>query len=159
MKNGKKLKWKVLVISILVVYILAFVGSLFTSPGVDSEWYESIKPEITPPSWVFPVAWNIIYLFIALSFYFAWTSAKNSDLRRNLYILFGANLFFNVIWSYLFFSLQNPALAFIDLLLIWITIIFMMTFTRKVNMRSFYLLIPYFLWVSFAGVLNGLVVF
>ncbi len=154
-----KINWRVLVLSVLAVYIIAFVGSLFTSSGVNSEWYDSVKPAITPPDWVFPVAWNIIYLFIALSFYFAWTSAKNKDIKRNLYILFGANLFFNVLWSYLFFSLQNPVLAFFDLLLIWATIILMMIFTMKIDKKSFYLLIPYLLWVSFAGILNFIIAF
>ncbi|MEX0920032.1 MAG: TspO/MBR family protein [Candidatus Pacearchaeota archaeon] len=158
-KEFLKINWKVLILSLLVVFSIGFIGGLFTSESVDTDWYDSIKPDITPPGWVFPVAWNIIYLFIAFSFYFSWTSAKNKDIKRNLLILFGVNLFFNVLWSYLFFGLRLPGLAFVDLIFIWITIIFMMVFTKKIDMKSFYLLVPYFLWVTFAGVLNGLIAF
>ena len=51
----KKVKWKVLIISLIIVYSIAFIGSIFTSPSVDSEWYQEIKPTITPPNWIFPV--------------------------------------------------------------------------------------------------------
>lgn len=158
-KKTGRINWKVLIVSVLAVYIIAFAGSLFTSMGVNSEWYDSVKPSITPPDWIFPVVWNILYLCIALSLYFAWTSVKNKNIKRNLALLFGINLLFNASWSYLFFTLQNPVLAFINLLLIWITIIFMMIFTEKINKISFYLLVPYFLWVSFAGVLNWIIAF
>ena len=158
-KRGRKINWRVLIISILAVYLIAFVGSLFTSAGVSSEWYGSIKPAITPPGWVFPVVWNILYLFIALSFYSSWISAKNKHGRRNLVVLFGVNLILNALWSYLFFSLQNPLLAFIDLTLIWLSIIFMMILTKNINIKSFYLLMPYFVWVSFAGFLNWMIAF
>jgi len=155
----KRVNWKVLISSLVIVYAIAFAGSIFTSSSVNSSWYESIRPSITPPNWVFPVVWNILFFLIALSIYFAWMSAKNKSTKKSITILFGMNLFFNFLWSYLFFGKQNPQAAFIDLILIWISILSLFVLTYRINKKSFYLLIPYFLWVSFAGVLNYIIAF
>ncbi len=152
----KKPNLKVLIICILVVYAIAFIGSLATSGNTDSEWYRNNKPDITPPNFVFPVVWNVLFFMIALSLYFAWSSAKTRKIKKNLGFVFGANLFLNVLWSFLFFNLKNPVLAFVDLIAIWLTIWLMIFTTWKINKISSYLLIPYLLWVSFAGVLNWL---
>ena len=157
MKN--RINWKVLILCLIAVYLIAFVGSLFTFQSVNSSWYESIKPDITPPNYVFPIVWNILFFLIALSIYFLWTSAKNQSTKKSIAILFGINLFFNLLWSYLFFGTENPQGAFIDLILIWISILTLFILTYRVNKKSFYLLVPYFLWVSFAGILNYLSAF
>ena len=75
-EKSRKFNWKVLVICLAIVYLVAFIGSLFTTQETDSEWFNSIKPSITPPNWVFPIAWNILFLLLALSMYFAWVSGK-----------------------------------------------------------------------------------
>ena len=88
-KRMKKINWKVLIVSLVVVYLVAFVGSLFTSPVTDSEWYDSIKPSITPPGWVFPIVWNILFFLIALSLYFSWINAMESDVKKKIAVVFG----------------------------------------------------------------------
>ncbi len=154
-----KINWKILIVSLVVVYLVAFAGSLFTSPVTASEWYESIKPEITPPNYVFPVVWNILFFLIAISLYLSWTNSKKKIERKEIGSVFGINLFLNVLWSVLFFGLQQPVIAFFELLLLWLSIIAMIYATHKINKTSSWLLVPYFLWVSFAGVLNYLVAF
>ena len=57
----KKINLKILLLSFVMVYAVAFIGSLFTSQGVNTDWYESIKPSMTPPNWVFPIVWNILF--------------------------------------------------------------------------------------------------
>jgi len=145
----------VLVASFLVVYLAAFLGSVFTSSKVDTAWYDSIQPLITPPNYVFPIVWNILFFLIALSLYFAWTNSDKRN-KKKLAFVFGLNLFLNVLWSVLYFGLQNPLLAFGDLILLWFSILAMIFVTSKIKKSSSLLLVPYLLWVSFAGVLNYL---
>lgn len=155
----KKINWKVLVISFLIVFAVAFIGSLFTSPNTDTGWYNSIKPEITPPNWVFPVVWNILFILIALSLYVAWINSKNKKHKRNIIIAFGINFILNILWSVLYFGLKNLFAAFIEIFFLWSSIMFMTYIAYNINRKAGYLLIPYLLWVSFAVILNYLSVF
>ena len=150
----KKINIPLLIICILIVFAVAFIGSLFTSPVTDSAWYLNNKPSITPPNVVFPIVWNILFFLIALSLYFSWNNAKNKKDKKKIAVVFGANFILNILWSVLFFTLQKPLLAFIELVALWFSILIMILITRKVSKISAYLLIPYLLWVSFAGILN-----
>lgn len=156
MKN--KINWKVLIISLIIVYGFAFIGTIFTSANLNSNWYLQNKPSITPPNYIFPIVWNILFFLIALSLYFAWISANKKE-KKKIILIFGINLSLNVLWSYIFFSLQNVNFAFFELILIWLTIIFMIFITYKIDKKSAWLLVPYLLWVSFAGILNWLWIF
>lgn len=158
----RKIHFRVLISSLIVVYFVAFLGGIFTSnnfSGTDSDWYDSVKPGMTPPDWVFPVVWNILYFLIALSIYFMWNSAKTKSQKTKIIIFFGINLLLNVLWSYLFFSLQEPVWAFYNLIALWFSVIYLEYFSWSENRKSFYFLIPYFLWISFAGILNYLIAF
>jgi tryptophan-rich sensory protein len=148
----------ILILCFLFVYLFAFIGSAFTSASVDSEWYYSIKPNITPPNWVFPVVWNILFFLIALSLFFVWIKSSKKQ-KPKIAILFGANLFLNILWSFSFFFLQNPTLAFADLILLEVSIIAIILFVKKIEKKSAWLLVPYLLWVGFAGILNYLIAF
>jgi len=149
---------KVFIACLIIVTIVAFIGSIFSSSTADSEWYKSIKPSITPPSYVFPIAWTILFFMMALSLYFAWIKSDRKK-KKQIIFLFGLNFLLNILWSILFFGMQNPMLAYFDLIILWISIIMMITATYKIDRRSAYLLMPYLLWVSFAGLLNYLAAF
>ena len=151
-----KINWKVLIVSLLIVYAIAVIGSLFTAGNTDTEWYESIKPSITPPNLVFPVVWNILFFLIALSLYFAWTAGKE---KKKIIIFYGINFLLNILWSFLFFSWKRTRMAFFGLILLWLSILYLIIFTYKKDKKAAYLLIPYLLWVSFAGILNYLIAF
>ncbi len=155
----KQIKYKVLIASLVIVYLTVFIGSTFTSQSVDSTWYDSIKPSITPPNYIFPIVWNILFLLISLSIYFSWISAKNASTKKSIAILFGINLFFNMFWSFAFFSQQNPQGAFAILIALWLSILSLLILTWRINKTSTYLLVPYLVWVTFAGVLNGIIAF
>ncbi len=150
-----QINWRIFFVSVIVVFFIAFLGSLFTTPQVDTEWYQSIKPEITPPSYVFPIVWNVLFLMIAMSLYFSWINSSKV-LKKKVAFAFGLNLFLNVLWSFFYFGMRNPALAFFDLIALWLSIILLIAITYKIKKTAAYLLIPYLLWVSFAGVLNYL---
>jgi benzodiazapine receptor len=145
----------IFIFCLIIVFNIAFIGSIFTSPSVNSEWFEQNRPSLTPPNYVFPIVWNILYLLIAISFTMAWISSKKKQ-KKGLATIFGINLIANTLWSFLFFKLQNPIFAFLDIIIILITIILMITTTYKINKLSSYLLIPYLIWVSFASYLNWL---
>ena len=149
-----KVRWKLFIACLIIVFVVAGIGSAYTQ--IDS-WYESVKPSITPPNWVFPVVWNILFFLIAISFYISWTNEKKSKI--GLIFAFGINLSLNVLWSFLFFSMQNPTLAFYELIILWISIASMLFVTYKIKKIASYLLLPYFFWASFAAVLNYLIAF
>jgi len=152
----KKINWKVLIASLVIVYLVAFVGSLFTSTNNDSEWYDSIRPSITPPNWVFPIVWNILFFLISLSLYFSWSGSEKSDVRRKIVIVFGINFILNIFWSFLYFGLRDPFYAFIEIFVLWISIVLMIYVSYRIDKKAGWLLVPYLLWVSFAVVLNYL---
>lgn len=147
----KEINWKVLIVSLVAVYLIAFLGSIFTSSTVSSTWYSVSKPAITPPGFVFPIVWNILFFLLALSLYFSYIKLKN---KSKVISLFGINLILNLIWGLLFFGMKSPFYAFLDLILLWLSILWLIIFNWKSSRISSYLLIPYLLWVTFAGYLN-----
>jgi tryptophan-rich sensory protein len=138
-------------ICLLIVAVVAVLGSLFTDIGA---WYYSIRPALTPPNWVFPIVWNILFFLIALSLYFAWNACEKKKKKCNILFFFGLNFLFNVLWTFFYFTLQNPLLAFFDILLLLATIIILIIKLRKISVVSSSLLIPYLAWVMFASILN-----
>ncbi|MFH1307978.1 MAG: TspO/MBR family protein [archaeon] len=152
----KSINWKLIIISFIIVFIVAFIGNIFTSQNTSSEWYESIKHPITPPNYIFPIVWTILFILIALSLYFSLlNSGKNQ--KNSVFFSFGSNFIFNILWSLFFFSLKNPLLGLVDIFLVLITIIWMLFITYKIDKKAFWLLVPYLLWVSFASALNLLI--
>ena len=145
------MKISYLIASFIILALVAYIGSIFTSSGTNSEWYQSVKPAITPPNWIFPIAWGIIFFLIALSLYFVLISRKKLAL-----IIYGINFFLNILWSIFYFQLKNPFLAFIEILILFISIIIMIIAGSRINKKAGYLLIPYLLWVIFAAILNYL---
>ena len=149
-----KINWKLLIACFIIVYAVAFIGGIFTSPNTNTEWYNSIKPSITPPNYIFPIVWNILFFLIAISLYLVWASKKVE--KRKIIAFFGINFVLNIEWSYIYFSMKNPAYAFFGLILLWVSILGMICISYKADKKATYLLIPYLLWVSFAGILNFL---
>ncbi|MBU4308835.1 MAG: tryptophan-rich sensory protein [Nanoarchaeota archaeon] len=157
MKKSKT-NWKVLILCLIIVYLVALIGSIFTSLNTSTDWYNSVRPSITPPNWVFPIVWNILFFLIACSLYLAWINSKNKD-KSKLAWVFGINFFLNILWSVLYFGLKNPLLSFFELILLEASIVGMILITKKISKKSSYLLWPYLIWVAFAGILNFLSAF
>jgi translocator protein len=142
-------------ISLLLVILTIFIGSYFTSGSVNSEWYDSVKPSITPPNYVFPIVWTTLFFMIFLSFFISLIYSKDGE-RKKVYFLFILNLILNVLWSLIYFGLRNPLLAFFEIFLLWFSILLIMVFSWRINKLAGLLLLPYFVWVSFAAFLNFL---
>jgi len=119
-------------------------------------WYKNlVKSPLTPPDYIFPIVWTILYIMIIISGY---NYIKNNPTDTYGIRIFFAQLFFNIIWSYLFFTVKNPKLALVDLILLWSTLLLTINHFYKKDRFSADMLIPYFVWVSFAGYLNLFIV-
>jgi len=149
----KKLNWKVFVICLIFVIAVAFAGSFSTNTG---KWYEDIKPGIALPSWAFSIIWAIIYYMIAISMYYAWLSADNSEKRKKVIILFTNNFILNIAWSFIFFVLKDPGFALIDVIILFLSTATMVYINWKTCRRASYLLIPYLIWLIYAVILTYL---
>ena len=142
-------RWLNFIFWIVLCMLAGFIGSQF-SPG---EWYLSLqKSSLTPPNIVFPIVWNILFVLMAIA---AWrVSEKQRQKLSYAVALFIIQLGFNVLWSYLFFGLQRPDLAMIDILILWTLILFTVLIFYRIDKLAGALLIPYLTWVGFAIYLN-----
>ena len=135
----------------LITYSASVIGGLVTI-SFKEPWYSLInKPLFNPPSWIFAPVWTTLYLMMTVAIWFFWHS-KNRDMNT-IYIYF-IHIVFNTTWSVVFFGLHKILFSlFILILLICMIIILILRF-KRVNMLSFYLMIPYLLWCCFALFLN-----
>lgn len=144
------IKWKDLIVSILIPIVLGFLGSLI---GNVSNGFEGIvKPSFTPPAIVFPIAWTFLYVLMGISAYLVYESNDiNKD--RALFI-YAIQLIINSFWTFFFFNLKWFLFSFILILLILVLVIIMIVRFYKINKLSAYLQIPYVLWLCFAAILS-----
>ncbi len=140
------------------VFLTGFIGAQFTSTSVNS-WYTTIqKPSWNPPSWVFGPVWTALYILIAVSGWLLWRR-RAAPLARTALILFAIQLALNTLWSALFFGMQSPGLAAVEITLLWLAIGAYIATAFRTNRTAAWLFIPYWLWVSFAAVLNFTIFF
>ncbi len=139
---------------LLVVLGIGVLGSIFTQVSVKT-WYPTlIKTSWTPPPYLFGPVWTALYIMIAISGWLIYISPR-SNLKNVALTIYGIQLFANLIWSALFFSLKNPVLALLDLYFLFSLIVVMMTLFFQIRRSAGYLLIPYFLWTAYALSLNA----
>lgn len=140
--------------SIVICLLAGFIGSIFTSPSIPT-WFASLKkPVISPPNWIFGPVWTTLYILMGIAAYLVWDKGtKKKPIRTALYV-FAVQLILNTVWSILFFGLHSPALAFIEIVILWTAIMLTIVYFFRVSKPASYLLIPYICWVSFAAVLN-----
>jgi benzodiazapine receptor len=131
-------------------FAAAWIGSRYL-PG---EWYVSlVKPAWTPPNEVFAPVWTVLYVLMGVAAWLVWRRAGFGGASAAL-SLFIAQLVLNALWSYLFFGLHRPDLAFIDILVLWVLILVVtVMFWREIQVAGM-LLLPYLVWVGFASLLN-----
>lgn len=157
MKNIFKVNGKydigALIISLLISEGLGFVARKFTPNS--SEVYKNLaKPFFSPPSLVFGVVWPILYALMAIAAYRIWLKGKEGKNVRKALALYTIQLILNFLWTFIFFQYQLFGLAFIEIVFLFIFIIFTTIEFFKVDKISGILMLPYALWVAFAVVLN-----
>jgi benzodiazapine receptor len=151
---GKGIKIFKLLVSILICQGAGAVGSFFTSPVISS-WYAGLeKPSFNPPNWIFAPVWTILFLLMGISLYLIWRRGLEDKKAKIAVFIFAIQLILNVLWSFLFFGLQSPLYAFVEIIILWLAILITIINFSKISKLAAYLLLPYILWVSFASVLN-----
>lgn len=146
-------KWFVLVGAVLLCELAGGIGALFTMPSV-STWYAGLlKPALTPPGWVFGPVWTTLYALMGIALFLVWLS-KSARRKGYAYAFFGIQLVLNVCWSVIFFGWHNPGLAFVELVALWTAIVATIIAFYRISRPAALFLLPYLLWVSFAGYLN-----
>jgi tryptophan-rich sensory protein len=155
-----KINYLKLIASIIICQLAGIIGSIFTISSVNT-WYTKLnQPVFNPPSWIFSPVWISLYLLMGISLYIIWNKKTVLKIKSKIKTwkialwVFGIQLVLNSLWSILFFGLKSPLLAFIEIIFLWISILLTMIYFKKFSKISFYLLIPYILWVSFALILN-----
>jgi len=144
------MNYKRLAVSLVLPQLTGLAGSVFTVPAVTGWYAVLIKPSFSPPNWLFGPMWVSLYFLMGISIYLVWQEVgKTKD-----FWLFWVHLFFNAIWTPIFFGLRNPGLALVDIIIIWLFIVVLIVRFWKIKKTSSYLLIPYLLWVSLATALN-----
>lgn len=138
--------------AIVLCEAIGGLGGLATSPNITS-WYAPLaKPSFTPPNWLFAPAWGILYALMGIALFLVWESSKEN--KKAAYAIFFAQLALNLAWSLIFFGLHAVTAAFVEIVVLWILILFTILVFRKISKAAAYLLIPYILWVTFASALN-----
>ena len=146
-----KNKFLTFILFFIVTYSASLIGGLATI-NFKEPWYSLLnKPAFNPPDWIFAPVWTTLYLMMTIAIWIFWHS-KGRDMST-VYIFF-IHLIFNTTWSIIFFVFHNLVLALIILIVLILLIINLMFRFRRVNMLSFYMMIPYLLWCFFALILN-----
>ena len=148
-----KKNYKLLILCIVIPLAVGSLAGLLTSESMDT--FSALnKPALSPPGWLFPVVWTILYVLMGFSSYLVITSGAGKNKIRDALILYGLQLLFNFFWSIWFFNLGWYLFAFVWLLILWVLIFNTIASFYEISKPAAYLLIPYLLWVTFAGYLN-----
>ena len=142
-----------LAISILISEGVGALSALF-SMGTMGKYKELIQPSFSPPGWIFPIVWSILYLFMGIASYLVYSSGADKKEVKNALSFYALQLIFNFFWTILFFRFELRGFAFLWIIALLILVIITTVKFYKINKTAGYLMIPYVLWVSFASVLN-----
>jgi tryptophan-rich sensory protein len=143
---------KTFAIAFALSYLTAGIGGALTELG---PWYFSLKhPEWKPADPYFGVIWSSIFTLCAISGALAWQAAKSPNEQKRIILLFAANASLNILWSAIYFKLKRPDFAVFEVAFLWVSILFLIMGLWGISKKGALLLIPYWVWVSTATVLN-----
>jgi len=143
-----------LILSVALPLAVGASGSYFTIPEINN-WYQTIqKPSWNPPNWIFGPVWTTLYALMGIALYLVWKSRNSNGVKSFAISFFMIQLGLNFFWSVIFFNKHQAGLAFAEIILLWIFILFTIFSFSRVNNTASWLLVPYISWVSFAMILN-----
>jgi tryptophan-rich sensory protein len=142
-------KWLALILFVAVVFVCGSLIGYTTAPG---EWYASLqKPSFNPPNWLFGPVWSILYVMIGVAGWRVW----KADGGSTALVVWAVQLALNFLWSPIFFAAQNPGLALVVVVGMWLSIVAFIATAWRVDRIAAWLFVPYLAWVSFATLLNA----
>jgi tryptophan-rich sensory protein len=141
-----------LISCILIPLLVGGISGIATVSGI-KDWYVHLnKPFFNPPNYLFGPVWSLLYLLMGISLFMILQSSAS---KKKAIMIFSLQLFLNFWWSFLFFKFQMLGLSMFEIMLMWLSILWMIIEFRKINKTAGYLQIPYLLWVTFASLLNA----
>lgn len=149
-----KINWKQLAVAVAIPLAVGGLAALLTNDNMIM--FEVIKkPPLSPPAWVFPVVWTILYTLMGIASYLVYSAKGVSSAKKtSALVLYAIQLAFNFVWSLIFFNLEQYLFAFIWLCALWLLILITTVRFFGINKTAGWLMVPYLLWVTFAGYLN-----
>lgn len=145
------IKWKPLLVNIIIPLAVGTLAGLLTREGMQ-DYNNVIKPSLSPPDWLFPIVWTILYTLMGISTYLIYN--KDSNINKTSFIVYAFQLAINFIWPIFFFGFGAYLFAFIILIVLIILVIAMIFLFYKENIIAAKLQVPYLIWLLFAAYLN-----
>lgn len=142
-----------LIVSLIIPLVVGIVSAMLSRNGM-ADYASMDKPPLSPPAWVFPVAWTILYLMMGLAAYLICTTEGDFHAKIMAMIFYWVQLVMNFMWSIVFFNWELYLVAFIWLMVMWVIVILCSYWAFKVNKKAGWMLVPYILWLTFAAYLN-----
>lgn len=147
------IKWKSFIVNILIPITVGILSALFTKGSMDI--YKSIiLPPLSPPGYLFPIVWTILFILIGISSYIVWETDIGIENKKRALTVYGLDLIVNFIWSIVFFNLRDYDFSVFIIILLLLIILANIILFRNISKRASLFLIPYLIWVSFATYLN-----
>ena len=148
-----RIQWKKWIVAVLIPEAVGGLSALLTKDGME-RFLTLRQPPLSPPQWVFPVVWTLLFFLMGVASYLV---SDGEDVRgdnRRALTLYALQLGANFLWTILFFNLGRYLLAFVWLLFLWVLILCTLRLFWRLSRPAGLLLLPYLLWVAFAGYLN-----
>ena len=143
-----------LIIALVLCITVGGVSGFLTASAINDYYLQLNKPPWNPPNWIFGPVWTTLYIMMGVSLWLVWKSNYPKAIVQKACLIFAAQLFLNFWWSIIFFNLQLPGWAFVEIILLLTAIIYTIFEFSKISKPAAWLLIPYVSWVSFASILN-----
>lgn len=151
--DDKKINKKLLAICIAIPLVVGAISALLTKDSMMI--FQTVnKPPLSPPGWLFPLVWTILYILMGVASYLVLTSEGTMEEKSLAISVYFYQLLVNFLWSTWFFNLQWYVFAFFWLILLWVLIFVTLVRFYRLSKPAGYLMVPYLLWVTFAGYLN-----
>ena len=148
-----KIRWKTLIGAIALPLVVGGISALISRGGM-KHFEEINQPPLSPPGWLFPIVWTILYVIMGIASYLVLRAKKGEEQTVKALSVYAVQLAFNFMWSIFFFALELYTFAFLWLIVLFVLIAVTAVRFYKIDPRAAYLLIPYLVWVAFAGYLN-----
>lgn len=145
------IKTKPFIISLALPLAVGAVSGFVTKNAMGA-WNTMIKPPLSPPSWIFPIVWTILFILMGIASYLIYMS--QNPLKKTALFFYACQLVVNFLWPIIFFNFGKYLFAFIWLMFLWVWVIIMNIQFYKINRHAGEMIIPYVIWLTFAAYLN-----